>query len=132
MKYVRALGAYLLVTAAVLLASSVWQMKMGCGRADFSFLIIVPFAIGLVRGRKWGLWGIGTLGVLVSCLVLFIAFIHTVSGLRGFSIGLGPIVFEEPSPVHLWGFAVAVIGVLGLPMMSVFLERNEMDKALAQ
>ena len=60
------LGAYLLAVFLVLLITSIWTVRPESGQADFSFAVVLPFAVGLVfsRQRAFGKVGAETPGTL--------------------------------------------------------------------
>ena len=132
MRYLRSIGAYLLIVAVALFLLSLWQIKFGSGHADLSFLIIVPFAVGLLFGRKWALWGTGILGAVLTALVLCFAVVHSVAEFSGLTVSLGPVVLLEPSALSVWAFALIVVLLLGLPMLSVFMKENMINRSPAQ
>jgi hypothetical protein len=53
MNRIRITGLYLLIALIILAELSISEMKRGSGRVDFSFIILLPFAIGLLCNRKW-------------------------------------------------------------------------------
>jgi hypothetical protein len=62
MKTLRVLGLYFLVLASVLFVWSAWQVKNGLEHADFSFVVLVPVALGLICCKRWAIWSAFVLG----------------------------------------------------------------------
>ena len=126
MKFLHYIGIYLLGVSAIVIALSLWQIKYGSGHADFSFLLLLPFAIGLLWARRWAVWGTGLLGVGTVTLAVATAIIYSASATSGPTIEFGPLTMTEPNAIHLWGLALAYVFVFGIPMMSVLAKRLEL------
>jgi hypothetical protein len=127
MAYLRRVGIYLVCVCSALLLSSFWQLRYGSGHADLSFLLVVPFAIGLFRARAWALWGTAIIGGIVSAGVIGTAIIQSTSGLPGLTLWIGPVTLTEPSALLVWLFAISFVIVLGVPMLSVLTRRGELN-----
>jgi hypothetical protein len=128
MKFLRGVGLYLLAVSSVLLVSSLWQVTFRSGRADLSFLLLVPFAIGLLRARSWAVWGTGILGCVLLVVLFCIVLVHSISPPSVVAMRLGPITMIEPSAVRVWLFAIVCAIVLGLPMVSVLSKHREVSR----
>ena len=128
MTYLRRVGIYLICVCVALLFSSIWQIKLGSGRADLSFLVFVPFAIGLLRTRSWAVWGIAILGGLSTVLVICFAVASSISSLHGLTVGFGPITMTEPIALQMWAFAVLYVFAFGIPMLSVVMRHGDLSK----
>ncbi len=124
MKSLRHIGLYLITIFAVLLMWSIWQIKHGSESANLSFVVAVPFAIGLLCERRWAIWGTGFLGILSSSLMVGIAMVHSISGLTGLSVELGPFQMSHPNAVAIWIFTLVYLLVIGVPMASVLTLRK--------
>lgn len=125
MKSLHYIGLYLITIFAVLFIWSIWQVKHGSGHADFSFIFFIPFAIGLLRSRRWAILGTGLLGIISSSLIVVIAVVRSISGLQGLELRLGPFQISNPSIVAIWIFACVFVLVIGAPMATViFLQKN--------
>jgi len=119
----RITGLYLLIALVILTELSIYEIKRGTGRVDFSFVIMLPFAIGLLWNRKWAITGTRALGMISATAVILVALIRTVPA-GDLSVNLGPFNFANPSVVTIWLFALAYISFLGVPMMCVSLKRQ--------
>jgi len=113
------LGIYMLSVFLLLLAASIWQVKIGHAPADFSFVVIFPFALGLIFCRKWAYTGTVVLGIAVTSLALIASVYYSYAALESLTIGCGPIVLVEPGFFALWTFVFGIILLLGLPMASL-------------
>lgn len=122
MTHVRFVGIYLLAITLLLVFCSLWQIRLGNGSANFSFVISVPFALGLLGSRTWAIWGTGMVGGLSISAPIFIAVIHSVSPLSSLTVELGPITITDPAAIELWLLAVVHTVVIGVPMISVLTE----------
>lgn len=132
MRYLRALGWYMLIMTIALLASSLWQLKLGSGQADFSFIIILPFAIGLLFFKKWAIWGTGVLGVLFTVYIIIVAVLLSFMSHTGVTVGLGPVVLSEPGSGQMWALAAPAVLLLGLPMGTALLNFKTLKEGIAQ
>lgn len=126
MNFLRKIAIYLLGMLSILIVGCFWQLKYGSGRADFSFLILVPFAVGLLRARRWAVWGTGALGMVTAMMSVGIALGVSISGMTGLTVGFGPVVLTHPTAIDLWAFALAYLALFGIPMMRVFTKRGQM------
>lgn len=124
MKSSHSIGVYLLSMCTALLIWTTWQLEHGSNHADFSFIILVPFAIGLLLNQRWAILGAGVIGIISSSLIVGMAAVHSISGLRGLDVGLGPFQLSNPSAVAIWIFAFAFVIAIGLPMASVLMVRK--------
>ena len=103
-EYAKLLGWYLAILSLLLLGSS-WFVVARGGRADHSFLILVPLAIGLLLSKSWARWGSVILGFLATVVAVAFATVHTFSPLSRLTVSLGPFVVENPSTPVIWLFA---------------------------
>ncbi len=124
MNRIRITGLYLLIALIILAELSISEMKRGSGRVDFSFIILLPFAIGLLCNRKWAVTGTATLGMISTIVVILVALMRTVSGAGDLSVNLGPFVFAKLDVVTVWLFALVYVSFFGIPMICVSLKRQ--------
>ena len=125
MKSSQSIGVYLLSIFAVLLIWSLWQVEHGSGHADFSFVLIAPFAIGLLRNQRWAILCAGVIGIISSSLIIAMAAVHSISGLTGMEVALGPFQLSNLSAVAIWILALAFVFAIGAPMASVLMVRKD-------
>ncbi len=119
MTWARILGWYLLLVCIALLSFSLRKLAANAGNVDLSFLILLPFAIGLIASRRWARTATPLLGVAVATLVVAISVVHSFGLLRGLEVGFGPFFLLEPSAPTMWAFALAVLFLLCLPMVAL-------------
>ena len=125
MKTLRTLGLYFIVLIVALFVWSAWQIKHGTGHADFSFVILVPVALGLAFRKRWALWLSVFLGFSSSCLVVGVAVTQSVSRLTGLELGFGPFRFADLSVAAIWVFTLIYVLVIGAPMVSAIAMRRD-------
>ena len=102
MKLACYIGLYQLTVTVVFTLCSMWQIKRGSGSADFSYLIILPVAVGLICDRRWAVLASAILGVVASFMCIGLAAVYSIFGLSGLEVSLGPFLLVEPSAVGLW------------------------------
>lgn len=125
MKLTRYTGLYLLLVVAAFTLCSLWQLRHGSSRVDFSYIIVLPIAIGLICRRRWAVLASAILGFGGSITGIGIAGVYSIFGMSGLEVRLGPILLIEPSVVALWSLILLFVLAIGLPMAGPYLMKKE-------
>jgi len=109
------IGRYLIGLCIFLLLASIWQVTLGSGHADFSFLILLPFAWGTLKDRDWGFLGTIVFGLLSSLVAIASLYVNG----NSFTVGFGPIHLINPSEQKHWFFVISYLLLVGVPTISL-------------
>ena len=121
MKIISALGLYF---TALIISLSIWsvhQVEHGLGHADFSFVLFLPIALGLIFDQRWAIYGSVLLGFASSVLALTAAVIHGTSHINGLELNLGTFQISSSNEAGIWALALIYLSFIGAPMMSTLI-----------
>ena len=111
------LNLYLIIVFLALIISTEWRRRAG-EHADYSFLVLLPFLIGMILRKRWGYIGSMVLGILSSGMVVVFAFASLFTQGRPASmLSLGPVFLESPTFLMLIAFACAYLLFIGFPLI---------------
>ena len=97
------LNLYLTIVFLALIISTEWRRRAG-SHADYSFLVLLPFLVGMTLRKRWGFVGSMALGILSSGIVVIIALVSIFIQERIVNmLNLGPISLKSPTSLRLIG-----------------------------
>ena len=111
------INLYLVIVFLALIISTEWRRRAG-EHADYSYLVLLPFLIGMILRKQWGFIGSMVLGVLSSGMVVVIALTSIfIQERTAEMLSLGPIFLESPTSLMLIAFACAYLLFIGFPLI---------------